>query len=51
MMLKYADAILKGFAIYMAVIVASVASIFLFDTKIDGMFFVGASMVGIAVKI
>jgi len=50
MMLKYADALLKGFAVSVAVIVASVASIFLFDTKIDGMFFVGASMVGIAVK-
>lgn len=50
MMLKYADALLKGFAISVAVIVASVASIFLFDTKVNGIFFVGASMVGIAVK-
>ena len=50
MMFKYADALLKGFAISMAVIVASVLSIFLFDTEISGMFFVGASMVGIAVK-
>jgi len=50
MMLKYANALLKGFAISVAAIVASVASVFLFDAKIDGIFFIGASMVGIAVK-
>jgi UDP-sugar transporter A1/2/3 len=50
MMLKYANALLKGFAISVAAIVASVASVFLFDAKVDGLFFVGASMVGIAVK-
>jgi UDP-sugar transporter A1/2/3 len=50
MMLKYANALLKGFAISVAAIVASVASVFLFGARVDGMFFVGASMVGIAVK-
>jgi UDP-sugar transporter A1/2/3 len=50
MMLKYADALLKGFAISGAVIVATVASFFLFDTKVNPMFFAGASMVVIAVK-
>lgn len=50
MMLKYADAVLKGFAISVAVIVASVASLFLFHTKLHAMFFVGASLVAISVK-
>lgn len=50
MMIKYADAVLKGFAIAVAAIVAAVASIFLFDTKINSIFFVGALMVAVSVK-
>jgi len=51
LMLKYADAILKGFAISVAVIVASAASIFLFDSKVSFLFFVGVAMVVAAGKI
>jgi hypothetical protein len=47
-MLKYADALLKGFAISVDVVIAaSVASVFLLDTKVAGMFFVGATWWGL----
>mmetsp|Transcript_25080 Transcript_25080/g.28086 ORF Transcript_25080/g.28086 Transcript_25080/m.28086 type:complete len:710 (-) Transcript_25080:158-2287(-) len=51
MMFKYADAVLKGFATSIAVVVATVASFFLFDTSLNAMFVLGASMVASAVKI
>lgn len=51
MMFKYADAVLKGFATSIAVVVATVASFFLFDTSLNAMFMLGASMVVSAVKI
>jgi len=50
LMILYADALLKGFAISVAAVVATVASIPLFGTHIGPTFIVGASMVGIAVK-
>ena len=50
MMFKYADAVLKGFATSVAVVVATVASFFLFDTSLNAMFALGASMVASAVK-
>lgn len=50
MVLKYANAVLKGFAISIAVVVATVASFFLFDTSLNAMFVLGAGMVGSAVK-
>jgi len=49
-MFKYADAVLKGFATSIAVVVATVASFFLFDTSLNAMFVLGASMVASAVK-
>lgn len=51
MMFKYADAVLKGFATSIAVVLATVASFFLFDTSLNAMFVLGASMVASAVKI
>eukprot|EP00842_Homolaphlyctis_polyrhiza_P005027 jgi/Hompol1/5525/HPOL_001291-RA len=42
---KYADNILKGFATSIAIIVASVASVFIFNFEITTTFVVGASMV------
>ena len=50
MVLKYANATLKGFATSIAVVVATVASFFLFDTSLNAMFVLGAGMVGSAVK-
>jgi len=50
MMIKYADAVLKGFAISIAALVASVASIFLFHTEVNAMLFVGGSFIAISVK-
>lgn len=50
MMFKYADAVLKGFATSVAVVVATVASFFLFGTSLNVMFALGASMVASAVK-
>jgi len=49
MMLFYADSILKGFAVSVAAVLATVVSVFVFGTKINGIFFAGASLVGIAV--
>ena len=49
MMLHYADSILKGFAISVAAALAIVVSMFVFGTKINGIFFPGASLVGVAV--
>lgn len=48
--IKYAGNILKGFATSAAVAVAVIASIFMFGSKVGGSFFVGATMVGTAVK-
>ena len=50
MMLKYADAILKGFSTSIAIVVATVVSLFVFDSHVNDMFWVGALMVGSAVK-
>jgi UDP-sugar transporter A1/2/3 len=50
LMLKYADAILKGFATSAAVVVATAASIFLFDAEVSFLFFLGVCMVGSAGK-
>ena len=50
MMLYYAGAILKGFAMSVAAVLATVASIFLFGTKVNATFFFGAFMVGVAVR-
>jgi len=50
MMFKYADAVLKGFATSIAVVISTVASFFLFDTSLNAMFVLGASMVISAVK-
>ena len=49
LMIKYADAVLKGFAISVAVVVSTVVSIFIFHAKVDGSFYSGAVTVGIAV--
>jgi len=50
MMLKYADAILKGFSTSIAIVLATVVSLFVFDSNVNEMFWVGALMVGSAVK-
>ncbi len=51
LMLKYADAVLKGFAISVAAILSTVASVVFFGTRIDAWFPVGACLVMIAVKL
>mmetsp|Transcript_27046 Transcript_27046/g.31474 ORF Transcript_27046/g.31474 Transcript_27046/m.31474 type:complete len:755 (+) Transcript_27046:165-2429(+) len=51
LMLKYADAVLKGFAVSVAAILSTVASVVLFGTRIDASFLLGASMVMAAVKL
>ena len=50
MVLYYAGAILKGFAMSVAAVLATVASIFLFGTKVNATFFFGAFIVGVAVR-
>ena len=50
LMLHYADAVLKGFAIAIAAVVSTFASIVLFHTKVNESFLLGATLVGIAVK-
>ena len=50
MMLKHADAMLKGFSRSIAVVLATVISFFMFDTALNGIFVVGASMVGLSVR-
>jgi UDP-sugar transporter A1/2/3 len=49
LVMKYADTILKGFATSVAVVVATVLSIFIWNTPVDGWFVVGAAMVIAAV--
>jgi len=51
MMFKYSTAVLKGFASSIAVVLAIVASSFIFDTSLDLMFVVGAGTVGLAIKL
>ena len=51
LMLKYADAILKGFATSVAILVATAMSVILFDAKLSFLFFLGGGMVGSALKI
>lgn len=51
LIIKYADVILKGFTTSVAVVLATVISIFVFDAKIELFFYIGATMVGAAVKI
>jgi len=49
--LKYADAVLKGFSLSIGVVLSTVASFFLFETSLNGMFLLGATMVFMAVII
>jgi len=51
LVMKYADTILKGFATSVAVVIATIMSIFIFDTTLDWQFGVGASMVIWAVQL
>mmetsp|Transcript_16815 Transcript_16815/g.35382 ORF Transcript_16815/g.35382 Transcript_16815/m.35382 type:complete len:390 (+) Transcript_16815:124-1293(+) len=50
MMIKYADNVLKGFAIAIAAVLATLVSVPLFGASISGSFVVGASIVACAVK-
>merc|ERR1712071_393878 len=43
--MKYADSILKGFCTSIAVVVGTLFSIWLFDTRVDSWFIVGAFLV------
>ena len=45
LVVKYADNILKGFATSLSVILSAVASVFLFDFHVRGVFIVGAGLV------
>ena len=51
LMLKYADAVLKGFAIAIAALVSTILSVVLFGTKVDASFIIVASKVLLAVKL
>jgi UDP-galactose transporter len=51
LMLKYADAVLKGFAVAVAAMVSTIASVVIFGTHVDASFMVGASMVALAIKL
>lgn len=51
LILKYADAVLKGFAISLAAVLSTFASVVFFGTKINATFLLGASMVLCAVKL
>lgn len=51
LMLKYADAVLKGFAVAVAAVLSTFASVVLFGTKINIWFAVGASMVVLAIRL
>lgn len=51
LILKYADAVLKGFAVAVAALVSTIASVVIFGTSIDASFMVGASMVALAIKL
>ncbi len=50
LMIHFADAVLKGFAISVAAVVATLISIVLFNTKVNATFFAGTFMVGAAVN-
>mmetsp|Transcript_5300 Transcript_5300/g.9730 ORF Transcript_5300/g.9730 Transcript_5300/m.9730 type:complete len:362 (-) Transcript_5300:298-1383(-) len=50
MMIKYADTVLKGFAISVAAVLATLLSVPLFGAEISSNFVAGAAMVGAAVK-
>ena len=45
MVVKYADNILKGFATSISVVISCIASVFIFDYEITGMFVIGACIV------
>jgi len=45
LVMKYADTILKGFATSVAVVLATVLSIFIWNAQVDGWFIVGTAMV------
>jgi len=49
LVMKYGDTILKGFATSVAVVVATILSIFIWNAPVDGWFVIGAAMVIIAV--
>jgi UDP-sugar transporter A1/2/3 len=51
LVMKYADTILKGFATSVAVVLATVVSIFIWNARVDGWFVVGAAMVMTAVAL
>ena len=51
LVMKYADTILKGFATSVAVVLATILSVFIWDAKVDGLFVIGAAMVMLAVKL
>lgn len=47
--IKYADNILKGFATSAAIVVSCIASVYLFNTRIDLMFALGTLLVVVSV--
>jgi UDP-sugar transporter A1/2/3 len=51
LVMKYGDSILKGFATSVAVVVATVLSIFIWNAPVDGWFVIGTAMVITAVGI
>jgi UDP-sugar transporter A1/2/3 len=51
LVMKYADTILKGFATSVAVVLATVLSIFIWKARVDAFFIFGAAMVMLAVRI
>jgi UDP-sugar transporter A1/2/3 len=51
LVMKYGDTILKGFATSVAVVLATVLSIFIWNAQVDGWFVVGAAMVMTAVAL
>jgi UDP-sugar transporter A1/2/3 len=51
LMLLYANAVLKGFAIAIAAVLSSILSVFLFRTTLTSEFYVGALMVMVSVKL
>lgn len=51
LMIAYASAILKGFAISIAALLATVLSVFIFDTELSSGFLVGAALVGFSTRL
>lgn len=51
LMLKYADAILKGFATSVAIVLSTALSILVFHVNVSFMFYIGAGMVGVSLKL